>query len=366
MRTNPLVLVVDDHPLNRKVLRKTLEGDGHEVLEADSGKAALALAREQVPDLIVLDIMMPGMDGFTVCSELQSDPKTSGIPVIFISAMDETESIVRGLDLGGVDYIRKPFAGAEVLARVRVHLSLKYTREVLVREQMKILEELKQTQESFLIQPEDLPRARFEYIFDPVLKAGGDFLDVVELEPGLFAYLVADVSGHSLGTAYLTSALKVVFGENLTPKQPVRQVLDMANAVLRRLLPEDQFLTVGITLINREQGSLQHFNAGHTPPVLVRSTKEAKYLHSNGDVLGAFDNIETGCLEREIQSGDRVYLYTDGLIHGRGPVWGRELLSACAAAADLPLGRDLEDIRRHMCPDPCRFEDDTIIMGTEI
>lgn len=365
MRANSLVLIADDYPLNRKILRKVLDKNGYRVLEADSGGEALRLAREEIPDLILLDIMMPGMDGFAVCGELQSESATSAIPVIFISAMDDTDSIVRGLDLGGVDYIRKPFAGAEVLARVRVHLNLKYVRERLVREQMDILEELKQTQESFLIRPEEIPGAGFKYIFEPVLEAGGDFLDVIQLDPHTHAYVIADVSGHSLGTAYLTSALKVVFRENLASNQPVRQVLYMINAVLRRLFVPGQFLTAGITLIDREKGNLKHFNAGHTPPVLVRNSTEAEHLHGPGDVLGAFENIEFSCLEREISPGDRVYFYTDGLTHG-GRGSADELLKSCTAAADQSLGQSLESIRNRMCPEPCRFDDDMILMGTEV
>src|SRR6056297_2566040 len=105
MRTKSSILVVDDYPLNRKVLRRMLEQKGYETLEADSGQRALELARKHMPDLILLDIMKPGLDGYSTCGELQADSNTSVIPVIFISAMDETESIVRGLNSGGVDYI---------------------------------------------------------------------------------------------------------------------------------------------------------------------------------------------------------------------------------------------------------------------
>ncbi len=365
MRANSLILIVDDYPLNRKILRKVLDKKGYQVLEADNGKEGLRIAREEIPDLILLDIMMPGMDGFAVCGELQSESRTSAIPVIFISAMDDTDSIVHGLNLGGVDYIRKPLAGAEVLARVRVHLNLKYVRERLVQEQMDILEELKQTQESFLIRPEEIPGAKFEYIFEPVLEAGGDFLDAIQLDPHTHAYVVADVSGHSLGTAYLTSALKVVFRENLSTSQPVRQVLYMINAVLQKLFVPGQFLTAGITLIDREKGTLKHFNAGHTPPVLVRTSGEAEYLHGPGDVLGAFENIEFSCLERNISPGDRVYFYTDGLMHG-GRGSADKLLTSCTAASSQSLGESLGSIRSRICPEPCRFDDDMILMGTEI
>ncbi len=371
MRAKPLILVVDDSPLNRKMLRKMLGRSGYELLEADSGQAALDIARGSEPDLILLDIMMPGMDGFAVCTELQAAARTSGIPVIFISAMDDTDSIVKGLEIGGVDYVRKPFAMAEVLARVKVHLGLKYARERLVQDQMKMLEELGQTQKSFLIDPQDMSEARFEYVFQPVLEAGGDFLDVVHLGEGNYAYIIADVSGHSLGTAYLTSALKIVFEENLALDQPVQEVLSIINAVLKRVLGERQFLTAGVTLINREEGSLKHFNAGHHPPVLVPGAGESEFLEGSGDLLGMFDKTEFGCVEREVQTGDRIFFYTDGLIETSdygysGKKAKEDLYRACISAKKEPLKTALDRIVQTMCPPPCGFHDDMIIMGTEI
>ncbi|MCH8837441.1 MAG: response regulator [Candidatus Marinimicrobia bacterium] len=124
--TKPIVLVVDDAPENIDVLNGLLK-DQYQIKVALDGKKALAIASSQnAPDLILLDIMMPGMDGFEVCRQLKGDPDTKGIPVLFLSAKVETEDMVKGFQLGAVDYVTKPFNTEELLARVRTHLEHQY------------------------------------------------------------------------------------------------------------------------------------------------------------------------------------------------------------------------------------------------
>ena len=119
---NPTVLVVDDMAANRNVLGATLEKENYEVLLAPDGKTALKVAEKALPDVILLDVMMPEMDGYDTCRRLKSNETTKAIPVIFISALGDTESMVKGFKAGGVDYVTKPFKGEEVLARVHTHL----------------------------------------------------------------------------------------------------------------------------------------------------------------------------------------------------------------------------------------------------
>ncbi len=117
------VLVVDDTDANIDILVAALDSE-YEVSVAMEGEGALEAVNTDLPDLILLDIMMPGIDGYEVCRRLKSEPKTSGIPIIFITAMSEIENKTKGLELGAVDYITKPFEAMEVNARVKTHLSL--------------------------------------------------------------------------------------------------------------------------------------------------------------------------------------------------------------------------------------------------
>ena len=138
------ILIVDDEQLNLKLLKSCLSTSGFDILEATNGKEAIQEA-EKKPDLILLDIMMPGMDGIETFRRLKAKEKTRNVPVIFLSAHTDTETKVRCLKIGGVDYISKPFAAQEVLARVKTHITLrqqgltlkKYTKKL---EQMVVLQ----------------------------------------------------------------------------------------------------------------------------------------------------------------------------------------------------------------------------------
>ena len=122
------ILLVDDNPTNLQVLFQTLDGVGCKLLIAKNREMALSIAGKARPDLILLDIMMPGIDGYEVCRQLKSVPATADIPVIFLSALGDTGDKVKGLQLGAVDYITKPISPPKVKARVRTHLNLEAAR----------------------------------------------------------------------------------------------------------------------------------------------------------------------------------------------------------------------------------------------
>jgi two-component system, LuxR family, sensor kinase FixL len=118
------ILLVDDNPINLQILYKTLQGSGYRLLLAKNGQSALDIARRAKPSLVLLDVMMPDMDGFEVCTALKADSDTAEIAVIFLSALGDSQAKVRGFAVGGVDYIAKPFQSDEVVARVRTHIKI--------------------------------------------------------------------------------------------------------------------------------------------------------------------------------------------------------------------------------------------------
>ena len=138
------VLVVDDTPENLQILSTILRDRGHAVRVARSGQAALASVAAEAPDLIVLDIMMPEMDGYEVCRRLKAVPATAGIPVIFISALDGKADKVQGFAVGAVDFVTKPFAEEEVAARVDAHLSLRRLQRRLIEQNRELAQEVRE------------------------------------------------------------------------------------------------------------------------------------------------------------------------------------------------------------------------------
>jgi len=133
MNINPLILIVDDNPINIDILLETLKGN-YNFGVAKNGIKAIEYLNNNKPDLILLDVMMPEMDGFEVCSQLKSNPHLADIEVIFITALNDADYIARGFELGAVDYITKPFRASEVRARVHTHMTLKKMKEALNRQ----------------------------------------------------------------------------------------------------------------------------------------------------------------------------------------------------------------------------------------
>ena len=143
----PQILLVDDNPTNLQVLYQTLDGRGYRLLAARSGKDALSIAQRAIPDLILLDVMMPGMDGYDACARLKADARTRDAAIVFLSALTETSEKVRGLELGAVDFINKPFQPEEVLARVKTHLTIRDLQKQLRRRNEELEHELNVAQE---------------------------------------------------------------------------------------------------------------------------------------------------------------------------------------------------------------------------
>ena len=142
------ILIVDDVPANLNLLREALEPEGYEILGAPSGEIALQIADRVVPDLILLDIVMKGIDGFETCRSLKADPKTADIPVIFITIKDEVERIVNGFRVGGVDYIPKPFQKEELLIRVENHLKISRLTQELLKKNRELEDEIYRREEA--------------------------------------------------------------------------------------------------------------------------------------------------------------------------------------------------------------------------
>lgn len=201
---NGRVLIVDDQHSNRQVMMSMLRGRGYEVALAEGGEEALAIIPQFMPDLVLLDVAMPGMDGYEVCERIKADSALADIPVIFVSAMQEIDNKVRGFQVGGVDYITKPFKVEEVLARVRSQITLSHQRQQIIalsrtKDQLihTVSHDLKNPINiimgyvDMLTRPEELTHAEITEFANSVMSTArnmnalvSDLLDISQLETG--------------------------------------------------------------------------------------------------------------------------------------------------------------------------------------
>jgi len=366
----PTILVVDDTATNLDVVRGVLEAEGFRTLAASDGASARDLSRARQPDLILLDVLMPGETGFETCAHLKSDPATADIPIIFLSALDDVKSKVAGLKIGGVDYIAKPVHGEEVLARVRVHLRIRETNRALVEQHRARLEQLRDAQQAILVHPEDCPEANFAIFYKPFEEAGGDFYDVVPLGAGIFAYFVADISGHGVSAAFLTSAVKALLRQYAGPLFSPEDTLRGVDSVMGQMLGEEQYLTACYARLNRQTRQLTVISAGHPPLILVRRDGAPEIVELESDPLGVFGAATLHRQDLRVSSGDRFFLYSDGLIEstaGSGRRAGLErLVDACVRHRAAPLGECASTIVRELRPAEHAVEDDVLLLAAEV
>jgi len=364
----PRILIVDDDFVTREVLEGVLQEAGYATLCASDiagARGELATAR---PDLILLDVFLPDGMGFDVCRSLQERPETAHIPVLFISANEDVSSKVRGFESGGVDYIPKPLAGAEVIARVTTHLRLKYAYERLAELQAERIQRLALSQQALMPRPEDFPEARFQVSLNQVLQAGGDFYDVIPVGPLITDYVVADASGHDLGASFWTASLKTLLSEYATPLNSPREIVHSVNKTLVRILPEGVFFTAVYARLNRSSGRLTLVNAGHPPALICAGPeRETRVLRQEGDVIGAFADAEFSTEEVTLGHGDRFFFYSDGLVEIQGSFEKgiHRVLEACEQYKYEPLERIIASIVRSVAGDAILL-DDTVLMGVEV
>jgi phosphoserine phosphatase RsbU/P len=318
-----VVLVVDDAPANIRLVNAILH-DTYKVRVATNGAKALELANgPPPPDLILLDVLMPGMDGYEVCTHLKAGTATRDIPVIFLTGQTETADETRGFEVGAVDYIHKPFSPAVVAARVQTHLALRQTREQLEQQLSAIRNELETARQIQLsILPGEVPRLAgldMAARYVPMSSVAGDFYDFMPVDENRIGILVADVSGHGMPAALIASMLKIAFAAQVASALDPSAVLSGLNQALCGKF-QSHFVTAAYALIDTERRTLRYAGAGH-PPLLVRerSSASTREVLENGLFLGYFPEATYSTVEIPFQPGDWVLVYTDGISEMMNP-----------------------------------------------
>ena len=306
------ILLVDDNPTNLQVLFQTLDSVGCKLLVAKNGEMALSIAAKARPDLILLDIMMPGR-------QLKSVPATADVPVIFLSALGDTEDKVKGLQLGAVDYITKPFQPDEVIARVNTHLTIHRLKRQVDSQKDQLEHELKvvsEVQQKLL--PKQLPAIdgfKLAVHYETSRYAGGDYYDIIALPDNHWGFLIADAEGHSAPAAVLMAMTCALFRAYPGITTDPSKMLLYLNEHLCKVA-EPSFMTALYAVYNANQKTMRVARAGQPLPMLYRfSEKQAVELPCPGVYPLGIEpyEIEIPVTETKLESGDRFLVYTDGI-----------------------------------------------------
>jgi sigma-B regulation protein RsbU (phosphoserine phosphatase) len=329
------ILLVDDNPTNLQVLFQTLEGVGCKLLIAKNGEMALSIAGKALPDLILLDIMMPDIDGYEVCRQLKTNRATSGIPVIFLSALGDTEDKVKGLQLGAVDYITKPFQPDEVIARVNTHLTIHRLKRVVESQKDQLeheLEVVSEVQRKLL--PKQLPAIegfKLGVHYETSRYAGGDYYDIIELPDNCWGFFIADAEGHSAPAAVLMAMTCALFRSYPGSAADPAAVIHYLNEHLCKVA-DPSFMTALYAFYDANAHTMRIARAGHPLPMVFRNSdqKAIEFPCPGVYPLGIEPfEIEIPVTDIKLEPGDRFLIYTDGLTErfdGEGQTYGEERL----------------------------------------
>ena len=367
------ILVVDDTPANLQVLAGMLKDRGYKVRPVPGGKLALAAARRDPPDLILLDINMPDMNGYEVCEQLKADETLKGIPVIFISALTEPLDKVKAFATGGVDYLTKPFQMEELHARVETHLKLRHLQVELQRTNVRLetandrmsrdLESAARIQRTFLPRgTPTIPGSAFAWCYRPCDELAGDGLNIIPLGDRTVGLFVLDVSGHGVSSALLSVTLSRLLAPPSEPSSilirdrelherldltPPAEVADRLNQQFPFDLATAQFATLMYGILDVPTGEFRYVSAAHPGPIHVPVGQPPALVVSPGFPIGLADEPYTESV-LQLAPGDRLYLYSDGLPEAAKPGGERfgdaRLLRAIDRVRTKPLQQGITEL----------------------
>jgi sigma-B regulation protein RsbU (phosphoserine phosphatase) len=280
------LLVVDDNEMNRDLLSRRLRRKGHRVEVADGGAAALEMVGAESFDLVLLDIMMPGMDGMEVLERIRVDHGSDELPVIMATAKTESEDIVAALKIGANDYVTKPFDFPVVLARVQTQLAVKKSRDALARAHCRMKKDLEaaaRIQQTLLPSQEiDIPGVRCAWRYVPCDELAGDTLNIIPLGDGITGLYVLDVSGHGVPSSLLSVILSRLMTGVPDASSVLRTLRDGSGSCeisiatpaevareLSRRFPYNketfQYFTMVYAVLDIKRRLFSYVSAGHTP-----------------------------------------------------------------------------------------------------
>ncbi len=368
-------MVVDDVEVNRDLLSRRLQRMGHVVTTANDGQEALDLTSDPSWDLIMLDVMMPVLDGIGALTALKANDSTRHIPVIMISANTELETVVKCIELGAEDYLPKPFDPVLLRARVGASLEKKRLRDreqARSRRMQKDLEVGARIQRDFL--PESLPTVpgyQFAARFEPAREVGGDFYDAFRLPDGAVALVLGDVCDKGVGAALFMALFRSLI-RAVSASQIGSHTVDMLESRVLHAVTvtndyiatthgrANMFATLFVGALDPATGTIAYVNGGHEPPRVVRANGTVRTtLPPTGPAVGMLPEIPFTAGTIVLAPGETLLVLTDGITESRAPnglLFGDDatdaLLTAPAATVDVLLDRMLDAVHAHAAGEP--------------
>lgn len=347
MERRAKILIVDDEPLNIDYLEQELEDLGYDTLGALDGQEALALVESESPDMVLLDIMMPVMDGFEVLARLKAEKSWWDIPVVMISALSDIDSIVKGIEMGAEDFLPKPFDPVILKARLSAGLEKKRLRDLehlYMRGLERELEIGREIQSGFL--PDEIPQPEGWEImtyFRAAKEVAGDYYDVFRLSDEKYGLMLGDVCNKGVGSAmymalfrsllratlnlsaYTDSAQTAFSADDFT--RALVNAVRFTNNYILNVHERPLFTTLFYAVLDVQSGSLNYVNAGHDPPLVLRGGKIKSELMPTGAAVGIFLDKDFTHGEIELLPDDLLLIYTDGVKdaqNAKGEIFGKE------------------------------------------
>jgi sigma-B regulation protein RsbU (phosphoserine phosphatase) len=325
------LLIVDDDPANRDMLSRRLERQGYKVSVASSGMQALQHARREKFDLVLLDMIMPGLDGMQVLARFKSEPGLREIPVIMLSALDQEDGIARCVEMGAEDYLSKPFNPIFLRARIGACLEKKRlldkeraTHQALMKSQKHLASELANAA-SYVrsLLPDRLQGAiQADWCFEPCEQLGGDAFGYHWLDPEHFAIYLLDVCGHGVGSALLSvSAANVLRAQSLSGvdfRKPA-EVLSGLNRTFRMERHNNLYFTLWYGVFCPARRNLAFASGGHPPAVLLSGADAPIALQTGGPAVGCLEEAEFSDAQVILTSGSRLVVLSDGVYEIENP-----------------------------------------------
>jgi sigma-B regulation protein RsbU (phosphoserine phosphatase) len=315
------VLIVDDVKANVDMLVEALRGD-YKLSVALGGEAALRAVEKSPPDLLLLDIVMPDLDGYEVCRRLRADPATRDIPVMFLSSLEDVKDKAKGFELGANDYLTKPFEILEVKARVRSLVKAKAYADAVKAAQERDLAIAREIQLGLL--PSDFAASVKSTGFDvhaviePARHVGGDLFEVLRVSDDRLVLAVGDVCGKGITAALFMAVAQTLLRTLARQCETPGEILRRLNDELAAQNPRAMFVTM-VCLDVRRGGGLTCANAGHDRSLLVGGASARLVFPSTGTVLGLFPDQQYASESVELAPGDTLVLYTDGVSEAANP-----------------------------------------------